>query len=225
MTARNFASPTLPFILREEGGLVDDPQDPGGLTNHGITLETWRTYTRNPRATSAELEALGQDQIAAFYGSLWNLVRGDDLADGVDLILCDHFVNSGTNATKLLQRLVGLAGASVDGWIGCETLAALGKVDAGHLALRMLPAGIQLLQVAAGLHLDGKVGPATMAAMKAHPAATLVCALRDAQDSYYRALPGYAHDGRGWEARLGRRGMLAVTLALPAAPRLQAPIS
>ncbi len=225
MSARNFADPLLPFTLREEGGLSNDPLDPGRLTFRGITLEAWRTHTRNPRATAAELEALGDAQVAAFYGSLWNSVRGDDLADGLDGMLFDHFVNSGANAGKVLQRVAGLTGAAVDGWIGAETLAALGRVDAGHLALRMLPGGIALFQAAAGLHADGKIGPLTMGAMKAHPVATLVCALHDAQDSYYRALPGYAHDGRGWEARLGRRGALAMSLALPAASRLQAPIS
>ena len=30
----------LAFTLREEGGYVDDPADPGGATNMGITLAT-----------------------------------------------------------------------------------------------------------------------------------------------------------------------------------------
>ncbi len=225
MTASTFLTTALPFVLREEGGYVNDPLDPGGVTDHGITLEAYRTWRRDPRATAAELEAIGQAQITAFYGSVWNQARGDDLKSGVDLMVYDHVVNSNLNASRLFQRVVGLTGDKVDGWIGSETLAAAARVDAGHLALRMLPAGVRLFQEAAGLRVDGRAGADTMAAMKAQLSATLVAALHDAQDAYYRVLPGFAHDGRGWEARLGRRGALAMSLALPPAGRLRAPIS
>ena len=32
----------LPFILRWEGGFVNDPMDKGGATNKGVTIATWR---------------------------------------------------------------------------------------------------------------------------------------------------------------------------------------
>lgn len=224
MAACNFLTPVLPFVLKEEGGVSDDAQDPGGFTDHGITLQTYREWVRDPHFTQAQLEALTPAQIAAFYGTLWNQVRGDELPAGTDAMVMDHYVNSGTNSGKVLQRVLGFTGTDVDGWIGAQTLAAVRQVDVGHLALRMLPAGVKVFQAAGGLAVDGKVGPITMAAMRAHPGATLVCALRDAQDSYYRGLPGFAHDGRGWEARLGRRAALAASLALPAGARLQAPI-
>jgi lysozyme family protein len=36
------------FTLREEGGYVDDPSDPGGATNMGVTLATYRQWSDDP---------------------------------------------------------------------------------------------------------------------------------------------------------------------------------
>lgn len=41
--------------LRHEGGYVDHPADPGGATNRGITLATYRAWTKRPNATKEEL--------------------------------------------------------------------------------------------------------------------------------------------------------------------------
>ncbi len=43
MTACNFAI-ALAFTLGQEGGWSDDPNDPGGATNQGITLATFRDW-------------------------------------------------------------------------------------------------------------------------------------------------------------------------------------
>src|SRR3712207_7646428 len=32
----------LPFILKWEGGFVNDPADSGGATNKGVTIATWK---------------------------------------------------------------------------------------------------------------------------------------------------------------------------------------
>ena len=39
MSAENFAA-CLAFTLKYEGGYVDHPSDPGGATNHGVTIAT-----------------------------------------------------------------------------------------------------------------------------------------------------------------------------------------
>ena len=38
----------LAFTLKEEGGYSDNPADPGGATNMGITLATYRQWSDNP---------------------------------------------------------------------------------------------------------------------------------------------------------------------------------
>ena len=47
----------LPIVLQHEGGLVDHPKDPGGLTNLGVTRATWGDWIGRP-ATTADMRAL-----------------------------------------------------------------------------------------------------------------------------------------------------------------------
>src|SRR5271166_2022323 len=98
----------LPMVLRFEGGYVNDPTDPGGETNKGITMNTFRQCSQNLLGldpTSDNLKALTDAQACTIYKALyWDKMKGDAFASQ-DLanIVCDFFVNSGANATKLLQ--------------------------------------------------------------------------------------------------------------------------
>lgn len=125
----------LPIILRNEGGYVDDPTDPGGETNKGITMKTFQLCSHTLLGldpTSDNLKALTDAQAGIIYRShYWNPIQGDayasqDLAN----IVCDFYVNSGTHATSLLQKVLNSLGASVtvDGSIGPGTLAALAAI-------------------------------------------------------------------------------------------------
>ena len=111
-----------------EGGFVDDPQDPGGATDHGITLATFSHFLGRP-ATVAELEAMTPAQEAAIYrGMFWNVIQGDQLPAGVDLVVFDMAVNGGpARAAEMLQRAVG---AHVDGVIGVKTLGMVDRMPA-----------------------------------------------------------------------------------------------
>lgn len=118
------------IVLKHEGGFVDHPADPGGATNHGISLR----YARS-RGSMFDLDADGdvdRDDIllvtpakaAMVYREwFWRDVHGDELPAGVDLAVFDYAVNSGSGrAIKALQRAVG---AQPDGFIGPQTLAAI----------------------------------------------------------------------------------------------------
>ncbi len=126
----------LPMVLQFEGGFSDDPVDPGGATNKGITLKTFTGCAEKLLDVSPTLENLRNltdDQAGILYRTLyWKPVGGDetqlqDLAN----IVCDFYVNAGVNATKLLQRVLNDLGASltVDGGIGPASLAALASLD------------------------------------------------------------------------------------------------
>jgi lysozyme family protein len=128
----------FPTLLQHEGGFVDDPADPGGATNKGITMETFRACAKRYlgiEPTLENLEALTDAQAAAIYKPLyWDKIRGDEiepqeLAD----IVFDFQVNAGGNASKLLQKVLNDLGAQpplpVDGDIGPGTLAALKRAD------------------------------------------------------------------------------------------------
>ena len=122
----------LAFTLREEGGFVDDPEDPGGATNMGITLATLRTWTDDPAIGVAQVRAITLKTAEAIYGALyWNPIRGDALPRGVDLSVFDFGVNAGPRRSAiLLQEALGFQGDEIDGCIGPQTLAAAGKADA-----------------------------------------------------------------------------------------------
>ncbi len=114
-------------ILVHEGGYVDHPNDPGGATNKGITIATFRRYIK-PNGTKADLRALTTEQAVVVYKrQYWDAVMGDSLPSGVDYAVADFAVNSGpSRAAKYLQSIVGVA---QDGRIGPATLAAVNKAD------------------------------------------------------------------------------------------------
>src|SRR5438270_206038 len=121
----------LAFTLREEGGYVDDPSDPGGATNMGITLATYRQWSENPNLDDVQVKDLTLKTAKAIYRSLyWNPLRADALPAGVDLSVFDMGVNAGIwGSARILQRALGFTGEEVDGCIGPETLGAATKFD------------------------------------------------------------------------------------------------
>lgn len=122
----------LAFTLAQEGGYVDDPFDPGGATNMGVTLATYRQWDRDPNLGPAAVQEMTRRTAAAIYrAQYWNPLLGDSLPPGVDLSTFDFGVNAGTGrSAMLLQDAVGFSGDEVDGCIGPETLRAVLKADA-----------------------------------------------------------------------------------------------
>jgi lysozyme family protein len=121
----------LAFTLRAEGGYVDDPADPGGATNMGITLATFRQWSDDAELGPAQVQDMTERTARAIYRSLyWNPLRADALPDGVDLSVFDMGVNAGIwGSARLLQRAIGFTGDEVDGCIGPETLGAAATCD------------------------------------------------------------------------------------------------
>ena len=108
-------------VLRHEGGYVNHPKDPGGMTNLGVTKRVWEEWSGHP-VDEAAMRALTPAMVEPLYrAKYWNAVRGDELPAGVDLCVFDVAVNSGPGrAARLLQAAVG---AAVDGGIGPKTVA------------------------------------------------------------------------------------------------------
>lgn len=119
----NNSARAIPLILKHEGGFSNHAKDPGGATNKGITLATFRRYIK-PGGTVADLKALTEAQAVIVYKrQYWDRVVADLLPAGVDYTVADFAVNSGpSRAAKELQRIVGVA---QDGKIGPKTLAAV----------------------------------------------------------------------------------------------------
>jgi lysozyme family protein len=129
--ARQSFDRALAFVLRQEGGFSDHPEDPGGATHRGITLATLAAWRGHP-ASMADLRALTREETAAIYRKrYWERMAGDDLPAGLDLVVFDAAVNSGpARAARWLQALLAVP---ADGVVGPVTLAAARAAGAADL--------------------------------------------------------------------------------------------
>lgn len=116
----------LAAVLHHEGGFVNHPLDPGGITNLGCTKATWEKWCGRP-VTEAEMRALSPADVSPLYKEkYWDKVKGDELPAGVDYVVFDTAINSGPGrAAKLLQETIG---TTPDGAIGPLTLRAVAAV-------------------------------------------------------------------------------------------------
>tara|TARA_R110002051_G_C8521381_1_gene468018 strand:+ start:114 stop:623 length:510 start_codon:yes stop_codon:yes gene_type:complete len=113
----------LTMLLHHEGGFVNHPKDPGGMTNLGVTKAVYDKWIGR-EATEQDMRDLTPEDVAPIYKkNYWDRVKGDDLPSGVDWACFDWAVNSGSGRpAKALQRCVG---ATPDGAIGPMTLRAV----------------------------------------------------------------------------------------------------
>lgn len=114
----------LPVVLEAEGGLSDDPDDRGGLTNHGVTQETYDRWRKLAGEPLRSVEKIDPEEIQAVYHQLyWIPGKCDALPWPASLLHFDACVNHGVGAAAaLLQRAVGVED---DGVIGPVTLGAV----------------------------------------------------------------------------------------------------
>lgn len=118
-------------IVAREGGYVNDPDDPGGATNYGVTIGTMRALgldlNRDGRIDSSDVKALTRAQAQQiFVEHYFRRPRLAELPEAVQASAFDMYVNAGVNAMKILQRLVSRMGfaAAADGIVGPKTIAA-----------------------------------------------------------------------------------------------------
>jgi lysozyme family protein len=97
--ADNFET-ALKFTLQWEGGFANDPRDPGGATNMGITIATLSHELGRPATIGEVIDlsrtAAGRARVADIYRKkYWNTIGGNRLPPGIDLLAFDIAVNSG----------------------------------------------------------------------------------------------------------------------------------
>ncbi|KNG92989.1 holin-associated N-acetylmuramidase [Pseudaestuariivita atlantica] len=118
-------------IVAREGGYVNDPHDPGGATNYGVTIHTMRRLgldlNSDGRINASDVRMLTRKQaVNIFITHYFVEPRIADLPEAIQATVFDMYVNAGSNAVKILQRLLGQMGfkVAVDGVIGPLTAAA-----------------------------------------------------------------------------------------------------
>lgn len=134
----------LALVLKHEGGYVNNPKDPGGRTNLGVTQKVWEEWVGHA-VDEAAMRALTPQDVAPLYKkNYWDKIKGDSLPAGVDYACFDLAVNSGVGrAAKLLQQAVGV---SADGAIGPATLDAVASQNPRDVATEVCDLRLKFLQ-------------------------------------------------------------------------------
>ena len=125
MTDTDFAT-ALKLILQEEGGRVDDPHDPGGRTNEGVTQRVYDAWRRLHKQSLQSVYVIEPWEVQSIYLNSFGLPIGyAQLPPGVGYAVLDYAVNSGVvPAVKKLQSILGL---SQDGVVGAFTFDAAAR--------------------------------------------------------------------------------------------------
>ena len=118
----------LTHVLEMEGGYSDDPYDPGGPTNLGITLAVYADWkgVAPDAALKEELKSITPATAGQIYAArYWMPADCDDLPPALAFFHFDAAVNHGvTGAIRLMQQAVG---TDVDGEMGPLTLGAVAR--------------------------------------------------------------------------------------------------
>lgn len=103
----------LDFVLAYEGGYVNDPADPGGETNFGISR---RAYPQE------DIRGMTRERAAEIYRrDYWDACRCDELPPLMAVAVFDCAVNQGVRrAVRLYQAVLRV---QPDGVMGPQTIA------------------------------------------------------------------------------------------------------
>ena len=129
-----------------EGGDVNHPKDPGGLTSRGVTAARGAEYRKKHRMDPKVVTKWSEAEVDLFYKyEFWSPLHGDDLPLGVDLSVYDFGVNSG--CSRSVKKLPGVLGTvQVDGKMGPNTLMAIQMTNPARLIKDHCAARLGFLQ-------------------------------------------------------------------------------
>lgn len=113
----------LKYLLDEEGGWSNNPNDRGGKTMWGVTQGTYNAYRKAKKLPAQSVAKITQPEARDLYDTMyWQVASCDKLPWPISYLAFDAAVNSGpSRAKQWVQKGLGVA---ADGAIGPGTLAA-----------------------------------------------------------------------------------------------------
>ncbi len=123
----------LAFTLQWEGGYVNNPNDPGGATNKGITQNTYDGWRTSQGLAHQSVNLISDSEVQTiYYNNFWKKAGCDNYSDSVGAAVFDFVVNSGFASSsgyggmQIIQRSFNL---TADGIVGPKTIAAISGTD------------------------------------------------------------------------------------------------
>jgi lysozyme family protein len=127
----------LPFVLKWEGGFVNDPADAGGATNKGVTIATWRQVGYDKDGDGDidvdDLKLISTQDVCnrVLKPHYWDKWKADQInSQKIANILVDWVWGSGKHGIVIPQRILGVV---ADGVVGDKTLSAVNFADPDQL--------------------------------------------------------------------------------------------
>lgn len=139
MAAKTYPN-AIELVLAHEGGFVNHPSDPGGVTNRGITMTVAQQYAaeigwiKGRKLTINDMRSLPLWFAEKVYkAKYWDALNCDQLEPGVDYAVFDYGVNSGVGRSgRVLRRVLGLS--DTNSAVTADVITAANKRNASWLA-------------------------------------------------------------------------------------------
>lgn len=146
-------NPKSAFESCRKQGFSDNPADPGGATQSGITLSTYNNWRKSHGFETVSKEILKnipfQHWNDIFVECFWNAVKASDIVTKqVAYLLVDWVWASGPKIIRNIQRVVGV---KADGIFGPQTLAAVNASNQKLLFDRLKKARIVYIEAVCSL--------------------------------------------------------------------------
>ena len=96
----------LEFVLRSEGGYVDNPADSGGATNYGITQNVYNTYRKSHSKPIEDVKNITYIEVSdIYYNEYWIASGCSKLTNKLAVVVFDTAVNMGVSRAQNFLKL------------------------------------------------------------------------------------------------------------------------
>lgn len=149
------------YVLKNEGGYVNNSHDKGGPTNHGITQSDYSLFKGRPVTADEVRDMPIADAKAIYQAKFWS-TKMAKLNPRVATVIMDWGVLHGTqNSRQLAQHVANLLGPnnhlSIDGVLDETSVNVINKIDPDQFIERYSDEVRRILDERVALHPSQRV--------------------------------------------------------------------